>query len=58
MNPLAGIAGLVVLFGVIVQVSDLQLALILPKLILFQFSLHKVEEGHVGVYFRGGRHGF
>jgi len=37
MNPLAGIAGLVVLFGVIVQ-----------------FSLHKVEEGHVGVYFRGG----
>jgi len=37
MNPLAGISGLLVVFGVIVQ-----------------FSLHKVEEGHVGVYFRGG----
>lgn len=37
MNPLAGFAGLAMLFGVIVQ-----------------FSLHKVEEGHVGIYFRGG----
>jgi len=38
MNPLAAVAGLVVLFGVIVQ----------------QYSLHRIEEGHVGVYFRGG----
>lgn len=37
MNPLAGFAGLALVFGVIVQ-----------------FSLHKVEEGHVGIYFRGG----
>jgi len=37
MNPLAAVAGLVVLFGVIVQ-----------------YSLHRIEEGHVGVYFRGG----
>merc|ERR1719264_1554188 len=37
MNPLAGIATLMVLLGIAVQ-----------------FSLHRVEEGHVGVYFRGG----
>jgi len=37
MNPLAGFAGLALVFGIIVQ-----------------FSLHKVEEGHVGIYFRGG----
>jgi len=37
MNPLAAVAGLIVLFGVVVQ-----------------YSLHKIEEGHVGVYFRGG----
>lgn len=37
MNPLAGFAGLALVFGLIVQ-----------------FSLHKVEEGHVGIYFRGG----
>lgn len=37
MNPLAAVAGLVVVFGVVVQ-----------------YSLHRIEEGHVGVYFRGG----
>jgi len=37
MNPLAAVAGVVVLFGVGVQ-----------------YSLHRIEEGHVGVYFRGG----
>merc|ERR1719333_734716 len=37
MNPLAAVAGLVVLFGVIVQ-----------------YSIHRIDEGHVGVYFRGG----
>jgi len=37
MNPVAGIAVFMVVFGIAVQ-----------------YSLHKVEEGHVGVYFRGG----
>ena len=44
MNPLAGIAGLVVLFGVVVQVSALHLALILPNLILcFSFLYTKLR---------------
>jgi len=37
MNPLFGVALLLVVFGMGVQ-----------------YSLHRVEEGHVGVYFRGG----
>ena len=58
MNPLAGFAGLAMLFGVIVQVCPVILILFaLFALNIsrgFQFSLHKVEEGHVGIYFRGG----
>jgi len=37
MNPLGGVAIIVLLLGVGVQ-----------------YSLHRVEEGHLGVYFRGG----
>ena len=58
MNPLAGFAGLAMLFGVIVQVCPVILILFaffaLNMFHRFQFSLHKVEEGHVGIYFRGG----
>ena len=60
MNPLAGIATLMVLLGIAVQFSlHRQIpkeALFLPQNALFscEYFVGRVEEGHVGVYFRGG----
>ena len=56
MNPLAGFGGLFIFLGVVIQVLYhfvIGQSQSVPYL-SFQFSIHKVEEGHVGVYFRGG----
>jgi len=37
-----------------VQITAIIIALAAVIVALFQFSVHKVEEGHVGVYWRGG----
>ena len=59
MNPLAGLATLAVLFGIAVQFSlHRQTYTINPESFKIGFIISnffdRVEEGHVGVYFRGG----
>ena len=47
---------IVIFIFIILIMTPGSLAVVLIALcaIIFNFSIHKIEEGHVGVYFRGG----